>query len=57
MDILNYNSYSILCSIALLYVKMKIEKPTFEFLYIIDYLLFNPIKLNINMLKNSIMYT
>ena len=57
MDILNYNSYSILCSIALLYVKIKIEKTPFKFLYIIDYLLFNHTKWDINLFKNSNMYT
>ena len=41
MDILNSNSYGILCSIALLRVKIKIKKTILKLLYIIDYLLLN----------------
>ena len=57
MDILNCNSYCILCSVAPLHLKIKILKTTLNFLYIIDYLLFNNTKWDNNLLKNSIMHT
>ena len=57
MDILKYNKYCILSSTALIHVKMKFLKTTLKSLYMIDYLLFNHSKWNVNLLKNSIMYT
>ena len=56
MDILNSNKYCIMCSIALMHVKIKILKTTLKFLYFIDYLLFNETKWDINLRKISIMY-
>ena len=41
MDILKSDCYCILCSIAVMHVKMKILKTVFRLLYSIDYLLFN----------------
>ena len=41
MDILNSNKYCIMCSIALMHVKIKILKTLLKLLYIIAYLLFN----------------
>ena len=57
MDVLNCSSNCILCCIAPLYVKIKIYKTTIQVVYIIDYLLFNHTKGDINLLKNSIMYS
>ena len=56
MDILKCNKYCILCSIALMHVKIKIWKTTLKLLYMIDYLLFNNTKWDVNLLKISIMY-
>ena len=41
MYILKCKKYCILCSIALIHVKMEFSKSTLKLLYIIDYLLFN----------------
>ena len=57
MDILKCNKYCILCSIALIHVKIEIEKTTLKLLYMIDYLLFNNTKWDVNLFKNAIMYT
>ena len=57
MDILKSYCYCILCSIALMQLKIKIWKTALKLLYIIDYLLFNNAKSDINLWKNSIMYT
>ena len=37
-------------------VKIKISKTTLKLLYIIDYFLFNETKLDIDLLKNSVLY-
>ena len=50
MDILNSDCYCILC---FMHVKIKIKKTALKLLYIIDYLLFNNTKLDVNLLKNS----
>ena len=57
MDILKSDCYYILCSIALMQVKIKIWKTTLKLLYIIDYLLFNNTKWDINLWKSLIMNT
>ena len=57
MDILKCNKYCILCSIALIHVKIEILKTTLNYLYMINYLLFNDTKWDVNLLKNSIMYS
>ena len=57
MDILKFNKYCILCSIALIHVKIEIWKTTLKLLYMIDYLLFNHIKRDVNLCQNSIMYS
>ena len=36
---------------------MEIQKPTLKLLYMIDYLLFYNTKSDVNLLKNSIMYS
>ena len=36
---------------------MQIQKPTLKMFYMIDYLLFNNTKWDVNLLKNSIMYS
>ena len=56
MGILKCNKYCILCSITLIYVKIKIFKTPWKLLYIIDYLLFDHTKWDNNLLKNWIMY-
>ena len=56
MDILKCNKYCILCSIALIHVKIEILKTTLKLLYMIDYLLFNHTKWDVNLRQNSIMY-
>ena len=38
-------------------VKIKILKIAFKILYMIDYLLFNNTKRDVNLLKNLMMYT
>ena len=57
IDILKCNKYCILCSIALIHVKIEILKVTFKLLYMIEYLLFNNTKWDVYLLKNSIMYS
>ena len=57
MDILKYDCYCIMCSIALMHVKMKIWKTVFKLFYSFDYLLFNYTKWDIHLRKISIMYT
>ena len=57
MDILKCNKYCILCSIALMNVKIEIWKITFKLLDMIDYLLFNTTKWDGNLFKNSMMYS
>jgi len=57
MVILICNKYFILCSIALIYVKIEIWKTTLKLLYMIDYLLFNNKKWDGYLLKNSMMYS
>ena len=57
VDSLNSNKYGIMCSIAVMHVKIKVWKTALKLLYIIDYLLFNNSKSDFNSLKNSIMYT
>ena len=47
MDILNSNKYCILCSTALIYVKIHIWNTALKLLYIIDYLWFNNTKWDI----------
>ena len=57
MEISKCDKYCKLCSIALIHVKMEIWKTTLKLLYMIHYLLFNNTKWDVNMLKNSIMYS
>ena len=45
------------CSIALLHVKNKITQTTLKLLYIFHYFLFNHNKVDINLLKISMMYS
>ena len=57
MDVLKCNMYCILRSIALIHVRIEIWKTTLKLMYMIDYLLFNNTKWDVNFLKNSIMYS
>ena len=57
MDILKCNKYGILCSIALIHVKIGIWKTNLKLLYMIDYLLLNNTKWDVNLCQNSIMYS
>ena len=57
LDILKSDCYCLLCFIALIHVKIKILKDTWKLKYMIDYLLFNNTKWDVNLLKNSIMYS
>ena len=57
MDILKWNKYCIFCSKALIYVKIVIWKTILKLMYMIDYLLLNNTKWDVNLLKNSIMYS
>ena len=51
MDILKCNKYCILCSIGLIHIKTEIYKITLKLLYMIEYLLSNETKWDVNMLK------
>ena len=57
MDILKCKKYCILCSIVLIHVKIEFLKTTLKLLYMIDYLLFNKTKWDVNFCQNSIMYS
>ena len=57
MDILKCSKYCILCSIAVIHVKIEIWKHTLKLKCMIDYLLFNNNKWDVNLFKNSIMYS
>ena len=57
MDFLKCNKYCILGCISLIHVKIEILKTTLKLLYMTDYLLFNNTKADVNLLKNSIMYS
>ena len=56
-DILKCDKYCVLCCITLIHVKINILKDNWKFMYMIDYLLFNNTKWDVNLLKNSIMYS
>ena len=57
MDILKLKKNCVLCSMAIIHVKIEFLKITLKLLYIIDYLLFNNTKEDVNLFKNPIMYT
>ena len=57
MDILKSDCYCLLSFIALIHVKIVIWKMILKSMHMIDYLLFNDTKWDVNLLKNSITYT
>ena len=57
MDILKWYKYCILCSKAIIHVKIVNWITTLKLMYMIDYLLFNNTRWDVNFCQNLIMYS